>query len=301
VNIAVYTRGYARDYRWKSTFSGLSRGDDLSDQPVSQCLSQWQLDRVLAEHTPGIGISRIDSRFTVLLTDVPTAYRTPVAPGKIRICFLFIDLTENEAMALSHRYLSRWTETCKVLEETLIRDCASQEWDFDDAKLASFVKSLVRSSPQGRPSQSASIQMAYINPLEGGFDKYAEYLANAHFSGTDGLKLAIGCPSSTDAHAIIGKADFSALTWRLSKNPESLTAPYPKPIYRHATLLAVAGALIMTLGICFFLFEKGCHKPAPIAPFKRDNDFSSPIGPYRFDPPWRWLPSPLVDYSFDRN
>ena len=301
IEIAVFTRGYSRsnDYHWKAT-SLPNRNDETPDEPVLNQLSNWDFRNTLDLETPGIVVAKKGTRFAILLSDLPTDYRSTVAPGKIRVCFAFFNLTERQAAGLTFEYLQHWSKTSKFLVEAVSRSSKPPEWDFDDRKIRSYLNGIEKDFPKASSSAQSQKREKYVTPEDGGFLPYAAHVERLGFSKPDGLKIFIGEPSDSKTLSLLKDADFTALSWLPQPLP---SAPAPSHKRRpHKSELSPKGIMVLVGLFCllvggFFFGRKKTPEKPPTLSHRPAVSLKPvpPIVPYRFDPAWAWGSPSAVD------
>lgn len=254
-DFAVMTRGYSRrnDFQWKASW--LEQNDDVSDHPIRQRLKDVGLKDLLDGQVPGIAVSKNGHAFSLILTDIPTDYHSPVAPGKIRVCFAFFDITESDARAIVASFLGDWMNTVKELEKSIVRGTKDPEWYFQIDYIESWIRRL-RGRPEENSISNPLRRIIYERPENGGFTPFVDHAVAKVFSDRDGLKVAIGHVLNTDAQDRVEHADFAALPYftqpnvlqepeRTSKSPNGNTI---------AAALAIGGVILLG-----FFFGKKSH------------------------------------------
>ncbi len=232
MKIAAFTRGFDVDYTWKSSEHGFS--DSLSDKPIRECLAKYSLKDCVLADTPGAAISKQGKSFGILITGLPTDYRS-ARPGLISVSFAFFEVNESVARSLVVGLLKDWTSVSEKLVSCILRHsppACDPEWSIDVEGLSNCVGSVVDDNAMtGSDLFNGRRARPYSGVDAHSFAQLAEIVNKQSFSPGDGIKVIIGKPSSdAGQERLLAEADVLALPGMTAsdnlKKKESETLPY---------------------------------------------------------------------------
>jgi hypothetical protein len=200
MNIAVFTRGFERDFEWK--YEGRF-ADGESDSETRRKLKEYGINDQIKIDVPGLAVARRGDAYGVLITGVPTRHRRP-AGGLVSASFAFFDLDENVARKLATGVLRDWINATERLVPSINRHSpppSNPEWSFDVEQIGELVKSYGLEAID--PICDDRVLRPYSPPDNNGFVEYSELVSRQIFSSANGIKVVI-CKS----YPRNGEADF---------------------------------------------------------------------------------------------
>jgi len=211
MEIAVFTRGYERDFEWQSSFSDhlkLPNADNL----VREELKNWFLKDQIKLDEPGVLISRNGDYFALMITGLQTNHRRP-AGGLVIATFVFFNLSEKITKKVATVILKNWKEESSKLLPFILRGNEAsneKEWSIQTDLLKEYIKKTSDIELEEEVSQLNNYRRLrpYLysrvrDPEFFELSKIGSILKKQKFSLGNGVKTAIGKPFSDNSQKIL--------------------------------------------------------------------------------------------------